>query len=218
MIREKWYGIMDTPQIFVVRMALFGAPGSGKSTTCSMIGQYCAEHRIPFAQLRLADPLYEAQAAIYRIAGVKLDDFYQQDGELLNFLGYYLRKLNPTVLTDRFAARLLQEEAQLVSSPLPMAVVVCSDLRPADAAALEALGFLLIRVVADRLILERRRRERGDRSLGSLTHPTEAGMDELVADHLIENNATLEELRVRVDALMAGVLDDTNWAGDTQTD
>lgn len=194
----------------LIQLALFGTPGAGKSTTSKIIEDYCTGAGVSFIRIKLADPLYEAQSAIYSIAGKQLSDFYQQDGELLNFLGSYLRKLNPNVLLDRFSNNLTSAIEKLDLSGSPTRLVVCDDMRRPDADFLRSMNFKLIRITADVQVCDLRRGERGDRSLGSASHATEQGLDEIVPDHLIPNETSIEDLRVRVTALMEELCNDSN--------
>jgi len=56
----------------LIQLALFGTPGAGKSTTSKIIEDYCTRAGVSFIRIKLADPLYEAQSAIYSIAGKQL--------------------------------------------------------------------------------------------------------------------------------------------------
>src|ERR1035441_9134606 len=157
----------------LIKIGLYGTPGAGKSTTLQVMRELCSGQGIHVARIKLADPLYEAQAAIYKIAGQVLNDFYDQDGELLNFLGHYLRKLNSRVLLDRFSLRVQESSESLRAKQAGPCIIVCDDLRRADSDHVRSHGFLLGRVVADAAICVRRREARGDRSLGSASHVTE---------------------------------------------
>lgn len=194
----------------IVMLGLFGNPGAGKSTTCQIIEKYCLANDIIFKRIKLADPLYEAQSEIYRIAGSTLEDFYQQDGELLNFLGYFLRKINSQVLLDRFAFKLDSYIDDLILSEIRCALIICDDLRQPDAEFLSEKGFKLIKIISNPEVCEQRRAVRGDKSLGSATHSTEQGLDTISPDYLIENNETLIRLQGKVETLLGDILNDIN--------
>jgi len=199
----------------IVKLGLFGTPGAGKSTTCQMVVNYCLVNNITVLRIKLADPLYEAQSLIYGVAGLKLEDFYQQDGELLNFLGYYLRKLNPKVLLDKFSLKLASFIEDLSSPEINSGLIICDDLRQPDAKFLKKKGFTLIKIVANPDLCERRRSARGDKSLGSSTHLTEQGLDEIQPDYSLENNESLMALQEKVRMLLGDILNDTNWHRNT---
>ena len=190
----------------IIQLGLFGTPGAGKSTTSKIIEEYCTENHVPMIRIKLADPLYEAQKAIYEIAGRQLSDFYDQDGELLNFLGSYLRKLNPNVLLDRFSLRLRDAIEKLDSTGSTSGVIVCDDLRRPDAEFLRTKDFRFVRIIADPNECESRRRARGDRTLGSASHATEQGLDEIEPDYRIHNESTIEDLRTQVIRFMGDTL------------
>jgi dephospho-CoA kinase len=196
----------------ILKIALFGTPGAGKSTTSLLIEDYCRSAAYSFHRIKLADPLYEIQSYIYGVARRPLADFYDQDGELLTFLGGYLRKLNPAVLLDRFAERLAAVEAELPDIPEGQNVVVCDDMRRPDAEYLRERGFVFICISASEEQCKKRRLMRGDRSLSSLQHPVERGLDEIVRDATIVNEGTFDDLRQQVASLLGRLLDDSNWS------
>ncbi|MBI5102395.1 MAG: hypothetical protein HZB33_11240 [Nitrospirae bacterium] len=113
----------------VKKLALYGSPGAGKSTTTKILTELCAVKRMEIRRLRLADPLYECQSAIYKIAGKPLSSLYVQDGELLNFLGSHLRKINPSVLLDHFHKKLRDTMLELDQLPTSNSLIVCDDMR-----------------------------------------------------------------------------------------
>src|SRR6185437_3216230 len=131
---------------YVLKLALFGTPGAGKSTASQLIEDYCRAESIEFHRIKLAYPLYEAQSFLYKLAGRPLDEFYTQDGELLSFLGGYLRRINPLVLVDQFAERLARLVADQSVHARERTVIVCDDMRRLDADALRDLGFVFVRV------------------------------------------------------------------------
>lgn len=185
-----------------VRVALFGTPGAGKSTCSHLIELTCEDRMIAFERVRLADPLYECQAAIYAIAGRPLVERHSQDGELLNFLGTHLRKINPSVLVDRFRQRVSVIAGALDEQPGGPSMIVCDDMRAADAPALRTMGFVFVRIVAHPALCQERRRTRGDVFLGSDSHETEQGLDHIECYRTVANEATLDDLRSRLTALV----------------
>ncbi len=194
----------------IIKIGLYGIPGAGKSTTSRIIENHCAENKYSFARIKLADPLYEAQEAIYAIAGRKLNNFCEQDGELLNFLGYYLRKINQNILLDRFSTRIAHIIEEIDLSDAPFGVIVCDDVRRPDADFIRSNNFLLVRVVAHEELCLHRRNERRDRSLGAVNHLTEQGLDEIISNYQIENNTTLQDLRAKVVRFIEEIGDDFN--------
>ncbi|SEU14215.1 nucleoside/nucleotide kinase family protein [Nonomuraea wenchangensis] len=175
-----------------VKIALYGPPGSGKSSAAGILEDYCGAIGLPCAVIKLADPLYEAQSAVYRIAGANLDDFYQKDGELLNSLGRHMRRINPMLLHDRFLARLHDVRSALGDAP---SLVVCDDMRFPDHVFMRSIGFTLVRVFAPDEVCLSRRRERGDLSLASPTHVTENNLHVIEPDGSIDNSGTFPALR-----------------------
>jgi hypothetical protein len=185
------------------RIALFGTPGAGKSTSSQLLEEICRERAISFRRIRLAEPLYDCQAEIYRIAGRPLANRYVQDGELLNFLGLHLRKINGTVLIDRFRERVGERPSAQSGTLL---LTVCDDMRAPDAPSLETMGFRFVRVVADPARCRQRREQRGDMALGSETHVTERGLDGIREHFAVRNESTKAALRDELDRVLDAVL------------
>lgn len=144
--------------------------------------------------LRLADPLYWAQADVYRRAGRPLENLDMQDGKLLNMLGSEMRRINPDVLADH-AREAVGRVLRIieVSSSQPH-VILCDDMRPGDAWFLEELGFRFVAIKVTDDLSRARRRLRGDLSLGALDDATEHGFENLSFMDSIDNGGSLTEL------------------------
>jgi cytidine deaminase len=187
-------------------LALLGPPGAGKSTSSRCLETLCRARGIAFRLIKLADPLYRCQAAVYEAAGCPLADFYAQDGELLNFLGSHLRRLNPTVLIDDFEQRLQRELQAFQSAQGTGALIVCDDMRPSEADYLRSRGFAFLRLDAPTTLCAERRRTRGDITLGAADHVTERGLDTTPADHVVPNTGTVEYLQIELGRLIDGLV------------
>ncbi|MFE2724078.1 hypothetical protein [Kitasatospora sp. NPDC059327] len=180
-------------------VAAHGRPGAGKSTLTGMIADAITELGRPVGIVKLGAPLYELQEEVYRAAGAAPPQPGQQDGTLLNALGMHLRRINPAALTDRFA-RTVAERVH----DRPDLVILCDDMRPADTAALRALGAVFVQVWAPDDMRLTRKAGRGDLAQGSDDHPTEGDIADF--DHRVENTASLEALRERARHLVREVL------------
>lgn len=188
----------------VRRLALFGLPGSGKSTTAIFLDEAVRSAGAVGVRLKLAEPLYGLQSEVYEICGRPLPDPYRQDGKLLAMLGQHLRRINPTVLTDDFRRRLqhrvrgLPEDAQVI--------VICDDMRPVDAAAMHEMGFEMTHVLCTQQISSRRIIDRGDLAVEDGVQPLEAGIPLLSADHVIKNDGDIEDLIRNVEEFVKELL------------
>ncbi|MBK3587391.1 ATP-binding protein [Streptomyces sp. MBT57] len=182
-----------------VSIALFGKPGAGKSTCAELLQQECSASGPSMRIVKIADPLYRLQRTVYEAAGVPAPVAGVQDGQLLNTLGAHLRRINPTCLTDAFAARVAA-----VHSEAPDAVVVCDDMRAPDAAALAGMGFLLVEITAPDEVRTTRKALRGDLSPGDERHCTERPI-EVEPWRRITNSGGLEFLRRQAAGLLAEV-------------
>jgi dephospho-CoA kinase len=182
------------------KLALLGLPGAGKSTFVELASEWAAEHTLATQTVVLANPLYEAQAAIYRICDVPLEEG-TQDGQLLNFLGAHMRMINPDVLRHRFLARL--SEIRLAASSRTL--VICPDARPLDIAYLRLENFRTVLISVSPEKSMKRRIARGDLSLGATEHRTETGLDSRQVDVHIENEGSLTEYARSVRRLLDSV-------------
>lgn len=179
-----------------IKLGLLGTTGVGKDTCVNMIKNHFPD--LAISLIRLADPLYRAQDAIYTICR-KAKDFYSQDGELLNFLGLHMRKINPDVLKQSFLAA-------LQSCDPCIDCIICPDIRAIDVPFVKDAGFIIIHIDADPIITFERRKIRGDISLGKTNHQTERGINSSIYDHQLINNGSLEEFQENVKNLFSHLI------------
>lgn len=179
-----------------IKLGLLGTTGVGKDSCVQIIKNQFPD--LSISLVRLADPLYQAQDAIYKICK-KAKDFHSQDGELLNFLGSHMRKINPEVLKESFLDGLLNCDPNVNC-------IICSDVRPIDVPFVRDAGFVIIHIDADPKITLERRKMRGDVSLGKTNHETEKGICPSFYDHQLINNGSLEEFQENVKKFISGLL------------
>ncbi len=170
------------------KLGLLGGAGVGKDTFVQIVRTHFSHLNIQL--IRLADPLYAVQKYVYEACGKEKEE-HIQDGELLNFLGSHMRKINPDVLKEPFE-RAVKE---IVSS---MDLVICSDVRPKDVGFVREQGFHIVHISTDPKIALQRREKRGDLTLGCSLHSTEMGVERSLFDTEIINNNTLEEFEEAV--------------------
>jgi hypothetical protein len=177
----------------VVRsLGLFGLPGAGKSTTSKLIQRLSEDNGWEVVVLKLAEPLYDIQSYIYTLCHQPLPSRYTQDGVLLNFLGSHLRHIDPQVLLRHFRAR--YEKCLVEDTNSTYKLIICDDVRQPDVGLLRDLGFLLVKIEASPELCRSRRSMRGDTTLGSDLHPSEAGLETIIPNKVLENNGSLEQL------------------------
>ncbi|WP_372404883.1 hypothetical protein [Streptomyces luteireticuli] len=182
------------------KLALFGWPGAGKTTLSGLLALQLEEAGAAARMLKVGAPLYELQAVIYAMAGRPLPDGRVQDGQLLNALGFHLRRINPDALTEAFGLRVRQVERDT-----PQAVVLCDDVRAADIGAVTALGFRLVEITAPDPVRRERKSGRGDLSAGDDQHPTEAATD-AVPWLRVDNSGSLDDLHAQAARIVREVL------------
>ncbi|MFF5481887.1 hypothetical protein ACFY5C_31805 [Streptomyces sp. NPDC012935] len=194
-----------------LRVALFGLPGAGKSTTVSLLTPALEDAGLKVAVVRLAEPLYDVQHAFYERLGTDLAPG-QQDGALLNFLGSHFRRIDPGFLVADFARR--------CDSPAlaEIDVLLCDDARPADLDGLSTREFQLIRVSAPESLRRARKAHRGDKTAGQDDHSTELGGEAVVPDFQLVNDGSLEHLEEQVTALGKVLVDQRNDAAAPSSD
>ncbi|SBT41790.1 cytidine deaminase [Micromonospora auratinigra] len=177
-----------------LRVALFGLPGAGKSTSAGLLREALTSMGRRVAVVKTAAPLYDVQSAFYERVGLTLADG-QQDGALLNFLGSHFRRAAPDFLLADFDRR--WRAAVLGGAD----TVLCDDARPVDLPGLAGQGFRIVRVTAPDELRRARKSGRGDRIAGRDDHPTEAGGESVRAHHEVDNSASWDALRDRIDVL-----------------
>lgn len=177
------------------RIALFGLPGAGKSTTAALLRRALEERGERPAVVRIAAPLYDVQRAFHERIGSPLPED-RQDGALLNFLGSHFRRTAPDFLLEDFRQRCADALAAGAD------VLVCDDARPVDLGELSAQGFTLVRISAPDALRRARKSVRGDRTSGDDVHPTEAGVPDAEPDHRIVNDGDLAHLERLIASLL----------------
>ncbi|MFB4424347.1 hypothetical protein C5F59_025105 [Streptomyces sp. QL37] len=179
-----------------LRISVVGLAGAGKSTCASLIEEYALDKGLPHARIKLAAPLYDLQAQVYRRAGAPLREG-AQDQVLMEALAGAMRRIRPDSLAADFASRL--------SGADTTGLVVNDDLRDphVDAPALRAQGFRVLRVTCDEELRQVRLAGRGDpsRADGSTRE-----IDLITPDAVIDNSADLDTYRSAVHALLGSWL------------
>jgi cytidine deaminase len=203
-------GVWVAESFFDAKFALFGLPGSGKSTFRKVSELVARDLGFQLQHLRLADPLYAAQEAIYGIVGAPLDTPDTQDGELLNMLGVHMRRINPRVLEEHATARIRELTAAPTRHPGNGRVLICDDMRPIDAPFMKRLGFKFVFIDIPATVSVDRRESRGDISLGSLSDPNECGVAGIDHDFVIDNSGDVSDLFEAAKRFWEGAVFDTD--------
>ncbi|MFC8297854.1 hypothetical protein [Micromonospora orduensis] len=163
-----------------MRISIIGLAGCGKSTSAGLIEEFAHELGWTYATVKLAKPLYDLQAQVYRAARVKVPAG-AQDQVLMESLADSMRRIRPESLADDFLIRLASTDAD---------IVVNDDLRDpfVDAVALRAHGFRVLRVTAAPAVREKRLAERGDTSRADRST---SDLDLIEPDAVLDNSGDL---------------------------
>jgi cytidine deaminase len=180
------------------KCAFYGLPGAGKSTSMQMIIEKARQSGFWIGCIKFAEPLYQAQAEIYRLAGRPLAEKTKQDGRLLNFLGGHFREINRNSLTEYFSLTEALHTRQFENQSLSKGLLLNDDMRATETVFLKTQGFHLTHIMADPTTCHSRRKLRGDLTLGSDKDSTEAGINTIVPDATIINNGSLADLDDRI--------------------
>ncbi|TQK51138.1 dephospho-CoA kinase [Streptomyces sp. SLBN-118] len=178
-----------------LRVSIVGLAGAGKSTCATLIEEFARDKGLSHARVKLAKPLYDLQAEVYRTAGATLNAG-AQDQILMEALADAMRRIRPESIADDFVARLSEVDADLV---------VNDDLRDphVDAPALREHGFRVLRITCDEELRQKRLAGRGDpsRADGSTRQ-----IDLIEPDAVIDNGAGLDEYRTAVHEILGSWL------------
>lgn len=164
----------------------FLAPSSyGKSTAV----KYLENKYGGVKNIKIADPLYELQNIFYDY--IKINFKEEQDGELLQFLGYKIRKENPNFLKNTFLKKIESCEEK---------IIVNDDARPFDYDFLKALGFIFIKINGFK-------RERLDHTKSDDRKSIE-WQENIPYDYVVDNLGSLEEFYINIDKIMEVIIND----------
>jgi hypothetical protein len=97
----------------MLKLALYGLSGVGKSTTSTLIGRMCRQRGMTFEVVKIAEPLYRMQCDIYARLGRQVSP-HQQDQLLLRALADQIRRIEPSFLVDDFLRRVGQSTAKAI--------------------------------------------------------------------------------------------------------
>lgn len=182
-----------------VRIALVAPSGSGKSTAAGLLQAAFQRRGKSVDILKLALPLYQLQQSVYRECGITLEPG-RQDQRLLEVMATEMRRIDPRSLVQHFERRLKASSAD---------VVLNDDLRDdvIDWPHMRAAGFQVVRIQAAQTLRQQRLASRGDLTVVRAS-PLDAQIARIVADIVLRNESSLEELQASVEALVAGLLRD----------
>lgn len=166
----------------VLRVFLFGRRGSGKSTVAQFLAG-CTGARV----YKVSGPLYWVAEELFGMEG--------KDRRLLQALGDKFREIDPDCLLRCLSAALERDRPR---------VAVVEDVRlPREAEWLRRMGFAGVLVRAPEPVRLARLAERGEDVSGEEEgHATEAGVEAIVPEYVLENAGTLKDLRNAVRALV----------------
>ena len=163
-------------------IAFIAPSGYGKSTAIEIIkGKY------DISNIKIGKPLYDLQYEFYKKIGKDIGNV--QDGELLQFLGYKVRKENPDYLLNEFYNELCFCDKEIITN---------DDCRPNDYKFLQKLGFIFIRINGYK-------RDRADHTQINSKSKLE-WQEEILCDFEIDNYGDLDEYRENVLRVMDDVL------------
>lgn len=172
----------------------FLAPtGYGKTTGAEILSEI-----YKIKTIKIATPLYEMQEEFYKKIGMNIGN--TQDGELLQFLGYKIRKENSKYLLERFIKEL--EEASENYE-----IIINDDCRPNDYEYLKELGFMFIKINGFE-------RERKDHTKVNRKLELE-WQDEIPYDYEINNFGCLEAYKQELIKLMEKIKNDRKMLHNT---
>jgi dephospho-CoA kinase len=174
-----------------LKVAVIGLSGSGKSTCAGLMEEFMTALGRRTSRLKLSAPLYALQSAVYQAAGAPLP-IGAQDQLLMEALATHLRRIRPESLVSDFLRRLADVDSDLV---------INDDLRDpfVDAPTLRNEGFRIVRVRCPEPTRQGRLVNRGDITVADAST---SGLDLILPDGTIENDSSLGELRLRVEALL----------------
>ncbi|MEW5934164.1 MAG: AAA family ATPase [Bacillota bacterium] len=168
------------------RVFLYGRRGSGKSTAARFLAE-CTGAKV----YKISEPLYRVAREVFGMKG--------KDRRLLQVLGDKFREVDPDCLLRCLSLALYRDG--------PQAAVVEDVRLPREAEWLRRMGFVGVLVRAPEPVRLARLAERGE-GVGAEEegHATEAGVDAIVPDYVLDNGGSLKDLRNAARALVGEVV------------
>ncbi|MBQ7885216.1 MAG: hypothetical protein IJ318_03900 [Clostridia bacterium] len=115
----------------MINKICFIAPsGYGKTTAINLLAK---DYNIK--NIKIAEPLYDLQSRFYDYINAKL--IGEQDGELLQFFGAKIRKINSNFLLDKFIEQVKKLSKQFC-------IITNDDCRTPDYLTLKDIGFTFV--------------------------------------------------------------------------
>lgn len=115
-----------------LRICFLAPSGYGKTTASEILNDI---YKVKI--IKIGTPLYELQKEFYNKLGINLGA--TQDGELLQFFGYKIRKESPDYLLNVFNERFLSISEEVD-------IIINDDCRPYDYEYLKSKGFIFIKI------------------------------------------------------------------------
>lgn len=165
-----------------MKLSFIAPSGYGKST----ITKHIQDNNRSSINLKLAEPLYQLQNYFYSTINKNIE--FEQDGELLQFLGYKIQKENPSFLAEHFLKRLKEAEDHYE-------IITNDDCRCHNYHYLKSFGFVFIKV--NGFI-----RNRGDHTRVNPNHEVEKHIENIICDYEINNYEGISELINEIDQLL----------------
>lgn len=185
----------------MIRVALTGLPGAGKSTTAGLLKIALEKAGVTAGIVKMAAPLYDVQNFFYDRCGQSVGEG-RQDGKFLNFLGSHFRDAAPDFLVRDLTMRC--EAVSLIG----VKAIICDDARPVDLRQLRSEGFELVGLEAPDEIRRARKANRGDRFQGNDSHSTEQAPPGgvVVVDRTVHNGGSIGDLETKVESLASSLI------------
>ena len=159
----------------ILKISFIAPTGFGKTTCAKLINDI-----YPYSiNIKLAEPLYEMQRFFYNKINKEL--IGDQDGELLQFLGYKTQKECPRYLADTFIRKVHDLSNKY-------AIITNDDCRTHNYTFLKDDGFLFVKIKGIQ-------RDRMSHTNIDPAHLVEKGIDNLQSDYELNNNGTINDLR-----------------------
>jgi cytidine deaminase len=168
----------------MLKLALYGFSGVGKSTTSTLIGRMCSRRGMTFEVIKIADPLHRLQHDIYALLSRRVPPD-RQDQVLLRALADQIRRIEPSFLVGDFLKRVDQSTA---------AAIINDDLKDVgfDYPRLVQAGFRFARITCEEETRARRLSGRADLTRAPETSRT-WGFDRIRPDWEIDNTEDGED-------------------------
>lgn len=184
-------------------ISFFGPSGAGKTTCYKYASEFLKNYGFEAYRVDIAYPLRRIQSFSYELFGKNCPgkseepENFKQDGTLLGFLAKHFEK------NFEYSAR--KAIFEICGRCIDNYAIINTDCRNNTYQILKELGFIFVKVTADKNVLAKRLALRKD--LTSFDYKANVEKYNIIQSaYIIDNSDTLENLEIKIKKILSDIL------------